>query len=137
MPDLTQDSILVMEAGPKLDVLVAERVMGWDGKDKRPRVTIELWQGVTYTGSPPMRCIVYGHRFMGGEPWSPSTDIAAAMGDVWPKLRSACTSNQLMTCRSDDGGDVEVNVKGYPDIPAAICRAALLTTLQTIPQESS
>jgi len=73
---MTREEILRMEAGPELDRLIAERVMGWkagadffvaDGKISRI------------------------HRATSGtavsELWSPSTDIAAAM-EVVNKLLS-------------------------------------------------
>ena len=49
-----------MEAGPEMDALVAERVMGW---------TAERKPGLPHLWLPP------GHFISG---WSPSTDISAA-----------------------------------------------------------
>ncbi|MCH7792402.1 MAG: hypothetical protein IID31_09015, partial [Planctomycetes bacterium] len=68
MSDLTRDIILTMEAGPELDALVAERVMGWEKYN--PEDAPACWQQKN-TGDWIM------HFIKESLSWSPSTDVAA------------------------------------------------------------
>lgn len=113
---MTRDEILKLD-GRELDEAVALKVMGWtcdgdyfhdaDGK-----------QVACPHGS---LMVDIGRR----DAWSPSTDIAAAM-EVWRKLWCPVVSNNWMACLDADGYNIGVAVGGAEDIPAAICRAALL-----------
>lgn len=135
---LDRDTILNMEAGSELDALVAERVMGWElldrehaGWGKGPPVF-----GTNDTKRPTI------------QGWSPSTDIAAAMEvfendhrhSAWLQRMSRTTgpsdcSRQMndALCRMDY---YRVKIGKYGPwvvartAPLAICRAALLTTLE-------
>lgn len=78
-----------LQAGPELDALIAERVMGW--------VKVE-WDGVYYWRDPAIDDSHTGRvadsRSSVGDlledlkPWSPSTDIAAA----WEVVEKLCES---------------------------------------------
>ena len=127
---LTRDSVLSMPAGREMDVLMAERVMGWTVKDDcyysngeiTPWMTPEHWGD--YQG------------------FRPSTDIAAA----WEVMEKLCDLYQglgkMFLHQHPDGWeagscDLEVNSGEWlveesatGSTPMlAICRAALLMTL--------
>jgi hypothetical protein len=98
----TYISVDTMEAGPELDALVAEWVMGWHN----------------------------GTAIIPVDQWHPSTDISAAMilADKWEgaldmtRARSGNWSVRLM--------DGEVVAMAYArTLPLAICRAALKAVL--------
>jgi len=132
---ITREEILKLEAGPQLNRLVAERIMGWtEGPD--------FWvsfEGVVHLkageSSP-------GHIVYRGESWSPSTDIAAAMEVVnglvdlgWlVNLLSPWKGNATChwTCyveRQGKSGWERLEAVG-DSAPVAICRAALLAVME-------
>jgi len=124
---MTREEILRMEAGPELDRLIAERVMGWkagadffvaDGKISRI------------------------HRATSGtavsELWSPSTDIAAAM-EVVNKLLSRYNISiysgrypirWFVQIVAVEDWETKALVEDE-NLPLAICRAALLAAMET------
>jgi len=130
MADLTAEMIDAMEAGPEMDALVAERVMGWqlseyrivrpDGSSFDAPIR-EMWDDPLYSrySLPPY-----------------STDIAAAW-QVVEHMRTIEFDIDLLLmpdsqdrCCLEHSARIESKVCAYaPDMPLAICRAALKTTL--------
>jgi len=126
---MTCEEILKLEPGPKLDRLVAERVMGWKlGVDADTRIDSKwVWRS--------------------GKRWSPSRDIAAAM-DVISKLLESGLFLDIYSPREAEApdwfhGDDEWVVfvcdwdhedgiahAGAGTLPLAICRAALLAVME-------
>lgn len=125
MPEpLTRESVLSMPAGPEMDALVAEKVMGFELVIYQSR---EWWDEV---GEPTMR-----HR----EQFRPSTDIAAAW-EVLEKLAARMPA-ALQTWTIEETRRFACQFIPVPlrmfgaaaeagSAPSAICRAALLTTLE-------
>lgn len=73
-------NILEMEAGPEMDALVAEKVMGWVRISESEDVLIRGQRDDYETGGV---IVLYGNHFVvraGGRSrkWNPSTDISAA-----------------------------------------------------------
>ena len=116
---MNRDDILKMEAGPELDALVAEHVMGWEWRNLSCG-----WLGV---GT---------NEFIPSETWAPSTDMAAAWM-VLEVLRNMFFSTKIIMwdhtesvviiCRPRQGHDeclpdLEVEAR---TLPLAICRATL------------
>ncbi len=107
-------SVDTMEAGPELDALVAEWVMGWRSSANGSKASHDTDNPTT------------ARR----DQWHPSTDIAAAMtlDDKWEgamdmtRARSGNWSVRLM--------DGQVVAMAYGrTLPLAICRAALKAVL--------
>lgn len=101
-----------LEAGPQMDALVAEKVMGWSirgelWKDKRG--TIRRSKSTFEQYEPSIR-------------WSPSTDIAAAWEVVEKMPMGMWPSVDGWVVEIPDGSGDEVEA---PTAPLAICRAAL------------
>lgn len=118
-----------MPAGPEMDRLVAEKVMGWTARDNR------LSGGYLFGWAKPDgswgACAISGSNA-----WSPSTDIASA----WAVVEKAMASNgcasvqstgfewdrrfiariQFGTCFTTDRSALADTA------PLAICRAALM-----------
>ena len=124
MADLTPDTTLAMEAGPELDALVAERVMGWTRNDKG------FW-------FKPGKRHNWNHDGLDPPPYS--TDIAAAW-EVVEKIKSLpagidilvranCVAIDLHMFDMADGLVKDIEAGDATTAPLAICRAALLTTL--------
>jgi len=126
---MTRESILAMPAGPEMDALVAERVMGW------------TWEPGPYLQDPetPRRAHPQSTR---NAPDPYSTNIAAAWlvveklndkkiaeagGDwSWPvEITYICDEGREGWCVQFQGRHDAV----AEPAPLAICRAALLTTL--------
>lgn len=149
MPDFTRDTILAMEAGPELDALVDKRLMAdsWDfqcpecgshhfgtnASDDSGSCHDEFGRGCRWCG-PREAC----KRIE-----SYSTDIAAAW-EVVEKLVKPGHYNELSYHHDGENLD-EPNLLAFmsmslrdsycvcataPTAPLAICRAALLTTLE-------
>jgi hypothetical protein len=110
---MTREQILAMEAGEAMDNLVAERVMGWVS------------------------------RSIGGPWWYPSTYIAPVwqvadkMGAGFNLVRATNDAGEIVWgCRYEHPEDENgccVSIAWAPTAPLAICRAALLQTLEATP----
>lgn len=125
---MTRDDILRMEAGPELDALVAEKVMGWKVK----------WHDGYWTMAiPKAECVSYGWN------WRPSEDIAAAdevaekIGIVAGKSEERQPGQYFAVVSSLDDSVEYWWDKRYghyyaytPTKPLAICRAALLAVME-------
>ena len=131
MADLTRDAILALPAGPALDALVAERVLGWT-RIKVPNPippgrgcdALRLPDGSTFVvngGHAPRALPAY------------STDIAAAWAVVEHLCPTANVSEPWFTLYSS-GGKWVADFNRYTGgaaadtVPLAIARAALLAT---------
>lgn len=126
---MTKEEILRLQAGPELDRLVAERVMGWylPADSEMPRAWLrpraadpdvpwdsgEEWTG-WWAEEPPLevdedtgeKVIPSVWLIAGSKVWSPSTDIAAAM-EVLNKLLELgiiCDMGQVEVYPTIDGG---------------------------------
>lgn len=124
-----------MIAGKALDVLMANRVMGWTKVINPPRPTDELWRGlVTGTDFEYVDEYLVGpddHNQVWSEDttWSPSTDMWAAwfvvekMSDLYPTggvhIRYLPLANQWM-CQFGAGEGARADTAAL-----AICLAAL------------
>ena len=121
---MTREDILKMEAGREMDALIAEKVMEWTAISKiTPGISLDL------IGTPPQGRPDLVPHF--------STDISAA----WEVVKEMSAKNywcimEIMSSRcytmfeevkTKDKYQAEANVY---ELPLAICRAALLTTLQ-------
>jgi len=147
---MTLDEILGMEAGPELDRLVAENVMGWiaptdiDGVRGWLRWCEEeqryVWAG-WWIESPPTDEngeIDPIWLLAGDKVWSPSTDIA----DAWVVVQQLAQGLELAiagspddiwrvaACNPAESMPWPVIEAEAPTAPLAICRAALLTVLR-------
>ena len=124
---MNREEIMNMEAGRELDALVAEHVMGWKWEDGRGTGGPSYWEGAT------------------GEfcaEFEPSTDWAAAGEVVDALTKRRAPSNRLGVCLNcPPHGGWSVDIWAYDDhwrvwvedddeLPLAICRAALLATLE-------
>lgn len=117
-----REQVLALPAGPALDELIAERVMGWTRRDGPVFSHESRWQ------APGVK----------GWDWLPeySTDIAAAW-QVVEKLRAGCIHMRLTLSNHEDGRYTCTFDKPMNEIyhaaadaaPLAVCRAALLATL--------
>ena len=129
MPDLTPAQVLKEPAGPRINAWIAERVMGW---------TIEVMpnngQEMGHVG----QSRAGAGSVLIPTDWSPSTDIAPAW-EVWEKLTGHRDWWQTAIHRCDGhwrasgykhGSSVRDLAADAPTAPLAICRAALLTTLE-------
>jgi hypothetical protein len=143
---MTEQEIDQMEAGPELDALVAEKVMGWPVIGPNDPYSQYLDKGgVIYNG------LAQKFPKFGVIPsnWSPSTDIAAAWQVLEAMFQKAYSPNYdlplvyrcaegfwncevLIPGGNGLGTDPDSNVAtGEADTaPLAICRAALKSTLQ-------
>jgi len=131
---MTREEILRMEPGPKLNRLIAERVMGWKRTIDKVLVGCAYWRDDTG----------FDRAFedpAGNLDWSPSTDIAVAwevaevlynrgmipvMYGVW------FTKNKewvAMFWYDTKNGMSSVNVRAK-SLPFAISRAALLAVME-------
>lgn len=130
MPELTRTTILEMDAGPELDALVAERVMGWRYAATVPGGSPKFWQD-------PDRDFKSG--MMTPKPYS--NGIAAAW-EVVEQLHGV-ERRYWEVCGWHDGDtdertamfgmndpEHETVIASATTAPLAICRAALLATLQ-------
>jgi hypothetical protein len=121
---MTREEILAMPAGYKIDILIAEKIMGW--KDK---ISDHL---VRYYETP------NGEIFLKNDVSHYSTDISAAWQVVEKLKREGYPNPQLYTIDEDDLWHVAIRTHGdmgYDDTeaetaPLAICRAALLAILE-------
>jgi hypothetical protein len=139
---MTEADIREMPAGPEMDALVAELVMGW-----RPYENGRQYCDLS-CGLPADRdvddFIHYSCSYEIPDDWSPSTDIAAAWL-VIDKMRAAGWWWKLESFGGPTGG-WSVVYEAWTDhmdnpeltrriiwraetVPLSICRAALLTTV--------
>ncbi len=122
---LTREQIESLEAGPEMDALVAEKIMGWF------RAMNAWWQP---------------DKTLGGSMPAYSTDISAAWSVV-DALANSCTWKLLLSsegCTAQLSGVPILLSTGQPngvfqfanieDTPLVLCRAALLSTLKDQPQ---
>ena len=117
---LATEQMLAMEAGPKLDALVAEKVMRWHSGTNLPNG----W----FDG----RFRHWKHN------WQPSIDHNHAM-EVAEKAWGSTGSQFSLTVAVREGGERYCTVNSYgpgahataPTMPLAICRAALLAVETT------
>lgn len=121
-----------MEAGPELDRLVAERVMGWWIGDCEAHFLVESVESFPayLRGSKKWdaRDRVYRSPAHNSEFWSPSTSIA----DAWEVVEKMDTGNsfQLSTRFTDWWASFTISTNvSASTAPLAICRAALLAVL--------
>lgn len=134
---MTREQIEAMPAGPEMDALVAERVMGW-------------WADANgeWNSNPDlpklMGVVAPDTSFCDLPVWQPSSDIAAAW-EVVEKLSDKLWCELKVNFTSDyksRAGFTTVGCSGFngrpdfaacgntrTDLPLAICRAALLATL--------
>jgi hypothetical protein len=137
---MTEAEIREMPAGPEMDALVAELVMGW-----RPYENGRQYCDLS-CGLPADRdvddFIHYSCSYEIPDDWSPSTDIAAA----WLVVEKITARNPpfhespewgLELRQIGDGWGVRLYGSHVPMLeaeadtaPLAICRAALLTTVE-------
>lgn len=140
-----REEIHAMEAGPKMDALVAESVMGWSRRD-----TDAGPQWVDAEGTLTHRAVTFSHDHIMWIGWRPSVDIAAAW-DVVEALRTR-RRNLILNdgthhpptyevqagidehgpwtfCAFELDGGINSRSARAMTAPLAICRAALLTTL--------
>lgn len=125
---LTREAIMALEAGPEIDALVAERVMGWTfGCTPDPEGDWASWNEPR--PDDPTR-----QREVKCAGWSPSTDIAAAW-EVVEKMRPTHVGS--LWTGIDEGHNACFGMYEYEErwakadsMPLAICRAALLATLE-------
>ena len=124
---MTRDEILAMEAGPELDALVAEKVMGW-------QLTSAYQLGPAWARDIPWGELVlknavayYAHE------WGPSTDIAPA----WKVVEKMHKEYGIDVNGLASGGfvctiyGVDGHWRTYDETaPLAICRAALLAVME-------
>jgi hypothetical protein len=132
---LTKEAVLAMANGPEMDALVAERVMRWKLKDYGDHgewldsVGEQTdWYDQGGTGD-------YYECHMHCQVWSPSTDISAAL-EVVEKLKEryrrvvlSWLANEWLVRPGWETGDDDNSCAFSPELPLAICRAALLSTL--------
>lgn len=101
-------------AGPELDRLVAEKVMGWE----------PVSSGLRMRGSPPDLWLCKGGRRRVMRAWNPSTNIAQA----WEVVERCRSLGHRVTLQLDGAWRVWIN-GGLPSeddtAPLAICFAAL------------
>ena len=119
---MTRDEILAMPAGPELDALVAELVMGWT-KGPMDWMMREPWVR-------PDGCHVF--------PWHPSTEIAAAW-EVFEKMLSLGHDVKIYAISGymiqaevlmDEGESLARGLFGRGNAaPLAICKSALLAVM--------
>ena len=134
---MNKDEILEMQAGRELDALIAERVMGWTKVSKtvsRWTEGTEIREKIVWEGKAPddLKCSspIEIKKY--------STGIAAAW-QVVEKIRGMyeCKSHNGIVVMSDpDGWYAEFPEPIWSDAtektaPLAICRAALLATLES------
>lgn len=124
---MNADEIRALLAGRELDVLVAEKVMGYHGEEEETFSPSTAWVWRDRQG----------FKIHGG--FKPSTDIAAAW-QVAEKLRMcvSCPGASQACGEYSAGAEYEAETRegvsppGYafstgPTAPLAICRCALLT----------
>ena len=142
---MTREQILKLEAGPELDRLMAEKVMGWN------RTTEGAPPGCAYWKDDDG--FVRANETLGGSlNWNPSTDVAAAMEVVLHVIKTLdCNVQVVSEVCFDPFTDKRVImwyvvlepyrkrhlaelVKGTSrdSLPLAICRAALLAALEEV-----
>ena len=133
---MTPQEIDEMEAGPELDALVAEKVMGWYSRQ-------ETFEGTSFFGNP--RSITLAFWYTKNGELLPlgatdfSTDIAAAW-QVVEKLTVETTNfrliryayNRVYACFSFTDWDEDITGEGNGEYsaPLAICKAALKVITQ-------
>ena len=154
---MTKNEILAMEAGPELDALVAEKVMGWERHDKCDRCSVSpkhIYYGTEYIGDswdgkechPYLKspggqkyylCPCHEQRRDSGPPPPPySTDIAAAwevvdaLMDNGIGLPQIFHDGQLWVASVSDCTRKKSNMASALTAPLAICRAALLAVMK-------
>lgn len=120
---MTRVEILALEAGPEIDALVAERVMGWHLEITEPSGDYHYWvddAGVR-RGHGPDGPVVQGTRV-----WRPSTDIAAAwqLVDLEREPFSLFFNGLVWRAVFGVTGTFAAEAK---TAPLAICRAKLLS----------
>ena len=150
MPDLTREQILKMEAGPELDALVAERVMGWGWVQfTRYNNHFQSRKGRFLTSDPKWYCSAHEakrskisfvlHPCPYWQLVSFSSDIAADyevlvfVRENWDKGKRLTFGFQLSTLFDDrwtidDFGDIET--AGYYYQPGDYSRAALAASIK-------
>ena len=130
---MTRDEILRIEAGPKLDRLVAEQVMKWRAwESSSPQHWAEEKQGVLV----PTGWTING-KTNNGPVWSPSTDIAAAWQVVeerrkwgWAWELAGITGHWHVELYDEECKPIaEANAASAM---VAICRAALLALMERV-----
>ena len=135
---MQRDEILSMEAGRELDALVAERVMGWGDISLHPMMDSDWWGMPSGPATAIQGAVgwLYTHEKVPNY----STDIAAAW-EVVEAVRGRGWSLSLGEGMSGYGDAVVWMVDFYkgnriclsangPDVPLAICRAALLAVME-------
>ena len=141
--ELTREAVLVMPAGPELDALVAERVLGWvrhrsklesgrwslfppgEAPDWMVPATdgagppITSWEPYSADMTAAWRVVAHLHsrRFSAAV----SLDVDHTQGDAFAYFRGQAPRRR--------GRDPEGSARAAT-APLAICRAALLTTLE-------
>jgi len=117
---MTHEETLKLEPGPKLDRLVAERVMGWE---------FDLLRDAWFKD---------GEGEIWAENWHPSTDIAAAW-KVVKALREKGSVIDILSCPEDftvkiwnenESEGLSIAKASAEQMPLAICRAALLAMME-------
>lgn len=132
---MTRDEVLKMEPGNDLDILVTEKVFGWQkgtnkfkisgwqwsGRDGKP-VLDDSWDGEWVA---PFRCVP-----------KYSTDIKTA----WEVVKKINERGWHVNIKTYSDGDVVVSILSYlgrfiddaltQSVPEAICKAALLAVLE-------
>lgn len=148
---LTREAILAMPAGPEMDALVAERVLGcklaWQDHAAKPWLEAVGREVPKYPYCGCSEMAPHGGRAFGLEPFSGRVEAA---WEVVETLRTAGRNSILNTGPKWEGYEIHVRAedprwswaifeyegglnaccaKGETT-PLAICRAALLTTLE-------
>lgn len=123
---MNRDEILNMEAGSELDVLVAEKVMGW--QKSNPGYERTFW--IDSRG-------VWMHFI---DSWSPSTDISAAWDvvvkmendDYWWTAEDVIPNSDpvVYSCTFSKKGKYYTAEWDF-SMPLAICHAVLLTVMES------
>jgi hypothetical protein len=139
MREITRDQVLGMAAGRELDSLVAEKVFGWrrikgpkfdyDGPVESNDVLIPptiIDEDEAFRMMPPKGAIPFFYFVHRGY----STDIAAA----WEVVEKSLKDIKRVTLYKMPGGTWCCKVSDIScydeSAPVAICKAALLTTIQ-------
>lgn len=119
----------VLEAGPELDTLVAEKVMGW--KSCHDHMGNEQWDTGLHIRNIPENPTMKVFRY-GPSPWSPSTDIASAW-EVVEKLKQEHGYSVSVNCAgvvAPWGCEINNKFVWESTVPLAICCAALAAVEQ-------
>ena len=147
--------MILGRTGPELNKLVATRIMNW--VEVNPRDSAAFWR--------PDNPFSTFNEYMAPLTWSPSTDMAAAIGDVVRQMKNDGYQMELRTyldsknsqpgvttgCRFLTFDEVpqkwalpqkwhpgDDEASGHADtIPLAICRAALIAVMNVTPVDKA